>query len=301
MPFEQPPPQPPETVLIMSGEDDLQDTIKPRLRAAGAEQSRIATVALRKDKHGHVKPFSVPEDVPTLERALGYTEATFVVIDPIAAFLSEQIHSHNDSSVRKAMTPLTMLAQRSGSAFLLLRHLNKDATQTKALYRGGGSIAFAGSARSVLLTAEKPESEGVVVLAQTKGNLARRGLAKSLEWRVVSWDDDPDIAKVKWLGASELGADDLLKRFDARRDDYAQREAIDFLQKELAAGPRESDALLKAARRAGITPTTLKRARAKLDVHAYRARNTDGTTDAWYAHLRERPLPEVCGRCRRVG
>ena len=283
-----------EECLIVSGEDDFADTIIPRLRAAGANLSRIKALALRKDKEGRMIPFSVPEDMTRLENALGESEATFVVIDPITAFLSERIQSHNDASVRKAMTPLAEVAQKSGAALVLVRHLNKDTSVTKALYRGGGSIAFSGSARSVLLAAEKPEGDGVMVLAQTKSNLARRGQARSMEWRVVSWDKDPEIACIKWLGPSELSADDLLRRRDARTDDYAQREAVAFLQTALKDGPRESKAVSGEAHQLGITPTTLKRARAKAGVHTYRARRKDGTTKAWFLHLPSQSCPPEC-------
>jgi hypothetical protein len=234
-----------------------------------------------------------------LENALGETQATFGVIDPVTAFLSERVQSHNDASVRKAMTPLTMLAQKSGAALLLLRHLNKDTSVTKAIYRGGGSIGFSGSARSVLLAAEKPDGDGVMVLAQTKGNLARRGRALSLEWRVVSWEDDPEIPQTKWLGPSTLAADDLLRRHDARHDDHAMREAVSFLETTLADGPRESADLLKEAQQAGITQTTLKRARAKLGVHSFRERGKDGATRLWLVHLPRQSYPDRCDECRK--
>lgn len=299
MPYEEPPGAAAETSLIVSGEDDIADTIKPRLRAAGAEMSRVATLALRQDEQGRPLPFSVPEDMPRLKNAIGETQATFVVIDPITAFLSEHVQSHNDASVRKAMTPLTMLAQESGAAFLLLRHLNKDTSTTKALYRGGGSIGFTGSARSVLLAAEKPEGEGVMVLAQTKGNLARRGRALSLEWRLVSWDADPEIPRTKWLGESPLSADDLLRRPDARHDNHAQREAAAFLEAALADGPRSSQEVVTEARGIGITETTLKRARSRLNVHSFRERGKDGTTIGWFVHLPGQREPDRCDTCRK--
>jgi hypothetical protein len=288
---------PPETTLIVSGEDDIADTIKPRLRAAGADMGRIALLGLRMDERGTAIPFSVPEDMARLEAAVWEAEATFVIVDPITAFLSERIQSHNDASIRKAMTPLAHLAQKTRAALVLIRHLNKDGAVTKALYRGGGSIGFSGSARSVLLVAEKPDADGVLVVAQTKTNLVRRERGASIEWRLVPWGEDEEIPRVEWLGPSQLMADDLLKGRDGRRDDYAQREAIDFLRTELASGPRRSAELLKEAAKAGITQSTLKRAKSKLDLHAYRSRNPSGTTEAWYVHLPEESYPDVCARC----
>jgi hypothetical protein len=282
----------PGNVLVVSAEDDIASIIVPRLRAARANMSRIAFLSLREDKTGKVLPFSVPDDIPRLRNALGEIEATFVIVDPIAAFLSEHIHSHNDASIRKAMLPLTMVAQDSGAAIVALRHLNKDDRVTKALYRGGGSIGFSGGARSVLLAAQKPDSDGEMVLAQTKSNLFRRGQIKSLEWRVVSWDEDPDIAKIKWLGTSELSADELLQQYDKRHDSPAQREAGALLLRVLAAGPQPSKRVEEEAKEVGISLTTMKRARRKLQVHTYPERKPSGETEAWFIHLPSQPCPE---------
>lgn len=284
----------PGVTLIVSGEDDIADTIKPRLRAAGADMSRVATLALRVDDAGDVIPFSVPEDMPRLRDALGESGARFVVIDPITAFLSAGVQSHNDASVRTAMNPLALLAQQTRAAFLLLRHLNKDTREGKALYRGGGSIGFTGSARSVLLAAPKPSEDGVRVLAQTKANLARPGEARSLEWRVISWSEDEEIVQIKWLGVCELTADQLLRPADGRRDDYARREATAFLRTVLADGPRPSKEVEREAKDAGISPTTLKRARGDAAVHTYRVRSDDGKTSAWFQHLTEQECPAEC-------
>lgn len=56
--------------LIVSGEDDIADTMKPRLRAAGADMSLIASHRLRVGEDGRVIPFTVPDDLPELERAI---------------------------------------------------------------------------------------------------------------------------------------------------------------------------------------------------------------------------------------
>jgi hypothetical protein len=285
--------------LIVSGEDDIADTIKPRLRAAGANMNEVATLALRKDKKGVPIPFSVPEDMPLLVSAIRESDARFVVIDPISAFLSSSVQSHNDASVRQAMSPLTTLAQETGSAFLLLRHLTKETTVAKALYRGGGSIGFSASARSVLLAAPMPDGNGVMVLARTKANLSRAGQARSLQWRVVSWKEDPEIAAIEWLGPCDLAADDLLRQPDGRSDPYALREAMDFLRTALADGPLPSKALQEQAEEASISESTLKRAKSKLDVHSFRERSSDGKTIGWFAHLPDHPTPENCDLCRR--
>ena len=58
-----------------------------------------------------------------------------MVIDPLSAYFDGNIQSNNDSSVRGALAPLVEVAQRTGAAILLVRHLNKDVSKG-ALYRG---------------------------------------------------------------------------------------------------------------------------------------------------------------------
>lgn len=287
----------PEVCLIVTAEDDLATTVRPRLRAAGADLDRVVTLALERDRAGNPVPFQVPDDIPRLAAAIRTSKARFVMIDPVMAVMSERIQTGNDASVRKAMSPLTELARRSRAAFLLLRHLTKDSSNTRAMYRGGGSIAITAAARVVLIAARKPDDPETRVLAHTKNNLLPESQTPGLEYRVEGWKRDPRIACIEWLGASEFAADDLLRQHDGRRDDYAQRQAAAFWTAALADGPRAMQSVLREATDAGISQATLRRAASRLDVHKYRKRGRDGKTQRWYAHLPNQPCP---GQCRHA-
>jgi hypothetical protein len=111
----------------------------------------------------------LPEHSAALDDALTRTHARLLVIDPIAAFLDPRLHSGNDAS--RALTPLARLAERHGTAILLVRHLNKS-PGLSPLYRGGGSIGLVAACRSGWLIARNPEQPAQCVLAQLKNNLA---------------------------------------------------------------------------------------------------------------------------------
>jgi len=290
----------PLVCLIVSGEDDFADTIKPRLRAAGADMRRIATLALRHDERGNVIPFTIPEDTARLGKAIRATNAKFVVIDPIMAFLSESINSHNDASVRRALGSLTTLGQDTKAAILALRHLNKDQATTKAMYRGGGSIAISGAARSVLIVAPQRDNPAVKVVAQTKNNLIGADEAPSLTYSIKPWNEDRDIPRISWTGTSDMTADDLLRQADGRRDDYARRDAVAFWKASLAQGPKPMSEIETEAEDEGITTSTLKRAGKDMGLHKYRRRDRNGRTTGWYAHLAEHPCPKGCRGSQRV-
>jgi RecA-family ATPase len=71
-------------VVILSAEDGLADTIKPRLEAAGADTSRISslgTVWEGKGERRHERTLSLPEDIPVIEREIRRIEAKLVIVD----------------------------------------------------------------------------------------------------------------------------------------------------------------------------------------------------------------------------
>lgn len=283
-------------VLVMSAEDDVADTIVPRLRAAGADMSKVATLPLRRDKQGRMVPFSLPDDLARLQGALDETGARFFVIDPVAAHLSESVNSHNDASLRRAMTPLAAVAQAAGAVGLLIRHLNKDTGNAKALYRGGGSIGFIGAARLGWLVASDPDDESRRVLAQQKNNLSR-GKSAALAYKLISWRRDLDIPVIAWQGSTAHTANDLLAAPDARKAAPDREEAKQFWTTVLENGPVRMDAIYDEADRAGLSRITVKRAARAVKVKKA-AERADGKIASWWAYGpgQDDQLPPGCRR-----
>ena len=100
----------------------------------------------------------LPLDVVRLEALVNELDAALVVVDVLAAYLGERVDSHHDNDVRRALAPLAKMAERTGAAVVVLRHLNKGGG-AKAMYRGGGSIGISGQARSILLTGLDPNDD----------------------------------------------------------------------------------------------------------------------------------------------
>ncbi len=117
------------------------------------------------------RSFVLPNDIPWLEKAIQRKSARLVVIDPLMSFLDGAVNSWRDQDVRAALAPLAALAERTGAAILILRHLNK-ATGMSAIHRGGGSVGIIGAARSGLLVAKHPDNpDQERVLTSIKSNL----------------------------------------------------------------------------------------------------------------------------------
>src|SRR5262249_20568374 len=116
-------------VCLMSAEDGLEDTILPRLRAAGADLSRVGFFEAY-DR----APLVLPDHVERIEVRLRDYDARLLLIDPLVAFLA---HARSDQEVRKGLHPLKLLAERQRCTVLWLRHLSKKGAG-RAIYRGSG-------------------------------------------------------------------------------------------------------------------------------------------------------------------
>jgi hypothetical protein len=246
-------PRPPRGVLLLSAEDGLADTIRPRLEAAGADLTKV--VALEEiDDQGELRPPAIPADAPLLGRLAREIDAALIVLDPLVAFLDPALSAHRDQDVRRALAPLKTLGEETGAAVLAVRHLTKG-TGGSALYRGGGSIGIIGAARFALLLARDPDDA-----EQSASSPARRRTSPAQHPRCASpWRPRRQVARVTWLGETAWTAPALLAAADAAdrsdpRQPSALDEAVTWLRAELAAGPKPTSKVEKAADAAGIAP-----------------------------------------------
>ncbi len=194
---------------IIGAEDDLNTVVVGRLRAAGWERGNQNVAFYRlHSKRGKIQQLTFPESSEPLRSWIMTAGLEFVVVDPITSFLGEEIKSHNDASVRMALGPLGEIARDTGCCILLVRHLNKG--DAKAMYRGGGSIAFSAIARSVMVTGFLPDSDdGRCAIAQVKCNNAER-MKPSLVYSVNGWSDDSTIPVITWHGEADITPDELV-------------------------------------------------------------------------------------------
>lgn len=258
------------TVLLM-GEDGAADTIVPRLINAEADLTKIAVRDTYTSSKEQEIPPAFPSDIPRLKEDIIEAQAGLVVIDPVMSYLDPDINSNNDQQVRRALMPLAQLAEETGAAIVLLRHLNKS-TGGSALYRGGGSIGFVGVSRSALILARDPEETGRVVLASTKTNLGPP--PPSLHFRLAGCPNG--AARIEWEGHSAYTADTLMQEQGNDDRGTALDEAVAFLRDLLAGGPELSTAVQRSARDAGIAWDTVRRAQRKLRIVPQKAKTQDG-------------------------
>ena len=252
----------PGDVLLMSAEDGLADTVRPRLDAAGADVTRVHAIAgvPVPDPDGGPATLRPPTmaDIDALEAAIRQTGARLVIVDVLMAYLPLGADSHKDQDIRRVLSRLAELADRTGCTVLLLRHLNK-ATGRDPLYRGGGSIGIVGAARAGLLVAADPDEPERRVMATVKSNLGPS--PESLMYRLIG-AGDYGVARVQWEGATAHTARSLLSGPSDDEDGGALTEAeqwlTDYLESQGGAAPSKD---VKAeAGKVGIRERTLQRA-----------------------------------------
>jgi hypothetical protein len=262
-------------VGLLSAEDGLEDTICPRLQAAGADLGRVGFL---EEVGGD--PVVLPRHLPQIEAWLRGQDARLLIIDPLTAYLDANLTS--DQEVRRALHPLKAAAERCRCTVVALRHLTKRGA-AKALYRGGGSIAIIAAARSGLLVAADPQDPAGRVLAHVKHNLAPR--QPSLIYRLC--EAPGGVCRVAWGGVTQLTGDDLLApAADGREepeDDEPTKlfEAIDFLKEWLAGGPRPVRECKEAGCQQGFSRRTVERAARTIGCELWYPSETDRGEYLW--------------------
>ena len=269
------PPAAPRGVLLFSAEDDVFDTIRPRIDAAGGDPQRIAAFVAVPNGTDTGRPFVLPPDLPILEAIVQRLDVALVIIDPLVAFLRPGVSATSDQQVRHALGALKAAAERTGAAIVAVRHLTKSLS-ANPLYRGAGSIGIIAAARSGLLLAADPDDPERRILALAKGNLTRP--APSLAFRL---EDVPGatVARVVWDGESPWTATTLLQGPPADDGD-SRRSVIDdaraWLRQTLAAGPRPAIELRHDAAAHGFGEKTLYAARKAERITVSKERVPDG-------------------------
>jgi len=259
-------PCPRGSVILICAEDDPADTVRPRLDAHRADVSRIHLLRAvkRTDDAGRETEvmFSLA-DIDALETALQRCDdCRLVVVDPIGSFLGGKTDAHRDNEVHGVLAPIAALAEKHGTAVLVVCHTRK-ASSASADDTTMGSRAFTGIARSVWHLSRDGDDKNRRLLLPGKSNIApeQGGLAFSIggEPTAVHWEKDP-VA---------MTADDALALANGTGGESSSlEEATRWLHETLDVGPMPAKELKELSKADGLSLRTLERAKAKLGVVA---------------------------------
>ncbi len=168
------------SALFFYGEDSIDKVFIPRLKAQGADLSKIRILdglkGLQDGKEAGEKEITL-KAVDQIRSAICTTEAEtgqpvrLVVVDPISNYWGG-IKENDNTQVREVLRPIQRLAEETGSAFLLITHFGK-AIKEEAADKVIGSIAITASARTVwhLYRDEEPHRKDYRCFVPSKDNI----------------------------------------------------------------------------------------------------------------------------------
>jgi putative DNA primase/helicase len=262
-------------VVFFSAEDDAEDTIRPRLEAAGADLTRvfIMDAVLTGDS---TRSFNLVHDISRLSLMLEHLgEVALLVIDPVTAYLGNT-DSHKTADVRALLSPLGELAARHSTAVVCVSHLSKGGSG-EALLRVTGSLAFVAAARAAFLIARDKGDKNRRLFLPIKNNIGNDESGLAFTVQSVTLSGGIETSRVCWEDETvAITADEAM----APQEDSEERSTLDdaklFLTNLLADGPVSSKQIRADAEGAGLSWRTIQRAQKALDIDAYKGGMKEG-------------------------
>jgi putative DNA primase/helicase len=269
-------------VAVLNGEDPPSQVTRPRLAAAEADMSNVLIlddVNLSR-LAGHsaqdfarlLRPFL--EDNPRIK---------LLVIDPITAFLDASKLQREDGA-RAMMNCLSNLAEEFDVAIVIVAHTTKSLGSNGAA-RVAGSSGLVNRCRMALAVGLDPEDPSRSVMVKLKGNYT--DVNSGIAFRLTN-SPEHKTAKIQWLeDGVECDSAGVLAAKSMPTGTGEKKSAVDaasnFITQVLSHGPVPSTVAKGVAKEAGISGSSLRRAREALQVETYPRVTVDGT--AWWWKL----------------
>jgi hypothetical protein len=277
----------PGDVLIWSGEDDVADTLIPRLLAAGADRSRVHFARRTTLQTGEVREFDPATDFPMLSVAASQVpDLRMLLLDPVVSVVGKGTDSHKNSEVRVALQPLADFGDRHQCAVFGVSHFSKGTAGRDPVERVTGSLAFGAAPRVVFAAAKLADDEGggrVIVRAKSNNgpdgggfrfDLGRVEIAPGIEGQRVLWGEAVEGAAREILATAE------------QDNEPGSGDAKEFLRDLLEGGPMPAVDVFKSAEANGYSKRQMQRAR-----EAIAEKHKDGMHGGWIWTLPKMPLP----------
>jgi hypothetical protein len=240
----------PGRAIIISGEDDPDDTLVPRLIEVGADLERVTFLAPEAlDRYTLCNLEML--DLAWEQSGEG---VSFVAIDPPTAYLAG-VDDHRNAELRALLSPLKAWAAKRRVALVFNTHVNKGGgVKVEAMMRVMGSVAWVNAVRAAHLFARDPDDDTRRFFVGMKNNLGKE--RKGLAYRIVETDT---LARIEWLGEVDVTADQAMNRDDGRSRKAVATEWLAARFAEKREWP--SDELFEQARQDGVSKNAIYEAK----------------------------------------
>jgi hypothetical protein len=279
-----------EHVILLSAEDSLDKKIKPLLEAAAADMRFIHPMKVQRGADEEM--LILPDQIPLLEAAVVDVGAKLVVIDPLVTYIPATLNTHKDHDMKRALTPLSSLAQRTNTTIVGILHEKKDRSGSAKQW-AQGSLAFGTTCRVQMAMHKNTEEE--VTLEVVKSNIGREGAGILLRADIVEIDPGIKVPRLTRAGQAPLSIQDLVNGQKGEELSKIEQGAIyglDDLEEE--GEQKQAEFFEKIAAKTGLKIGTVKR-------HVYWGIlqeeglvncRKDGFTGGWMVSRSERDRPK---------
>ena len=268
------------SVIILSAEDDVADTIRVRFAAAGGDATKCHVLQAVMERRQE-RTFDLTRDLPKLRGMIeDLGDVVAIIADPVNAYMGRpgKLDSFRDTDLRGVLTPLAKIAADMHVAVIAIVHLTKDGRRS-ALMSVMGSVAMVAAARSVFLVIEDAADPKRILFLRTKSNIAPKGggtgMAYKLHERPTGLDIVPYAPGVVWeTEGIDMTADEACAAYrvfnDKRRNpdiDKAAEIITEMIEKNGGSCPAAW--VQKRLKAEGFGPSTCRNAKTKCSVEAY--------------------------------
>jgi putative DNA primase/helicase len=295
------------SVVILSAEENPNDSLVPRLAAAGADLNRVHIVGMVRDhdeKTGqpHSRMFSLVSDLEKLRRKIvEIGDVVAVLIDPVSAYLGVgKVDTYRDSDVRAVLSPLKEMAQEMRAAIITVMHFNKKTDITNALLRVSNSLAFVGLPRHVYSVVADVENMRKLFVRAKNNDAAEadnQTMAYHFDVREVGFDTElGKVIRAPFIvwepGYVDITATEAMQAAGENKSPGERDKAKDLLLALLAGGAEVPVEDIKdaAEKGHGISWRTVKRAKDDLKIVAVKDRET--ARGKWFWKLPQEGSPD---------
>lgn len=265
-------------VLLMAAEDDPDDTVIPRLIAAGADRSKVeilrpSEVVEMMDREGKKTKMIHPRcvgDVDYWNRLIDdWPDTTLIVADTLPSYLGKGVDDYKNIDVKQALEPFIdrVLSAREVGCLAIV-HVGKQ-VKDRAIDQILGSVAYSNTARIAWTVLPDPSRPKGFIVAWMKGNNSPQQAARPFTIEGVEITHKETIiptSKITWgEKIIDKTADEILAFIKASstekkpkgRAPEKKQSAKNFLMEALKKGPKPFTELMKMWRESGGQKTTL--------------------------------------------
>jgi KaiC/GvpD/RAD55 family RecA-like ATPase len=281
-------------VLLLTAEDDVADTIKPRLDMAGADCEKVELIegvhcvdAATGERT--LELVSLTQNLPAIERKITELGAHLLVIDPLTSFADSD--TNKTSPMRRLLDGIAQMAARTGVSVLVITHMNKRSDARKSAQMIAGSHVIVAAVRVVLVTARDPNDKGRRLILPIKLNIGPDDAGFAFRIAAKPHSTCGEVPVVEWESNSvvDLSADDVLIDSTPRAQAAVEKsnEVQLWLRAMLKEKPIEARLLWAAAKENNFSQRRVKAALKAIQAQA----DLLGYQGKWHYRL---PDSDVC-------